>query len=53
MPEKMQVSMELLTESRCKNIYQNMINTQSQLCAGEANVNKGACQGFFLCIFEI
>ncbi len=40
----MEVSMPILTDQRCKAIYQSMVNTDSVICAGEYTVNSGACQ---------
>ncbi|XP_066266384.1 chymotrypsinogen A-like [Branchiostoma lanceolatum] len=41
----MEVSMPLLTDTRCDQRYGNMVNTDSAICAGEFSVNSGACQG--------
>jgi len=43
--DKMQVSMDVLPDTRCQQIYSYMYSTQAMICCGEFNVNKGACQG--------
>ncbi|CAF0860061.1 unnamed protein product [Brachionus calyciflorus] len=42
---KMQGSIGILTDTRCKQKYGSLYNTAVQICAGETGVNAGACQG--------
>ena len=42
--EKMQTSMDVLTDARCTQLYASLFNTQAMICSGEVDVNKGACQ---------
>lgn len=41
---KMQGSIGILTDSRCKQRYGSLYNVDVQICAGENGVNAGACQ---------
>ena len=43
----MQVSMPLLTDSRCKQRNPE-VDTSSQVCAGEIGQNKDTCQVYFI-----
>jgi len=44
--EKYQVSMPILTDARCTQMYgASLFNSSIQTCAGETTVNAGACQG--------
>ena len=45
--EKNEVSMDVLPDTRCQQIYSGMYSTQAMICCGEYNVNKGACQVTF------
>ncbi|RMZ94641.1 chymotrypsin-like protease CTRL-1 [Brachionus plicatilis] len=42
---KMQGSIDILTDNRCKQRYGYLYNTDVQICAGENGVDAGACQG--------
>jgi hypothetical protein len=39
--DKMEVSMNVLTDIRCKQKYAQMLNPLAQICAGELGLNNG------------
>lgn len=39
--DKMEVSMNVLTDTRCKQKYAQMLNPLAQICAGELGLNNG------------
>lgn len=44
--------MEVQPNTKCKETYGMMINTQAQICAGDFNDIRGPCQGIFIFNFN-